>query len=236
LLPSAKIFKTTLGVSAEAIPTRQQAAGHPHERRMQRRLRPTSQRVDCPLFVRVRVQTGPNERQCNDQKKASLIGVNWEEPMLLPTRNGLETHSTFGRDLPTESTVSQSRVAARVTDPRRDFRVAMALDSLGTIRRQTRRYRAVGPRPRGAAAHHVYRSNTARGRSAAWPRAQARRARTSLTGGVPQRASAVARAVGGASSRAAWLVGFPPPRGPGLTPPRQLTRSSTGPASTCAAW
>jgi hypothetical protein len=51
-------------------------------------------RSDCPLFVRIPPRTGANRRQGTMRNGPDFIGVDWEEPMPLPTRNGLENHRT----------------------------------------------------------------------------------------------------------------------------------------------
>ena len=51
-------------------------------------------RRHCPLFVRVVMPTGPNQRRRWSLRRPGFIGVNWEELMPLPTRQGLENHCT----------------------------------------------------------------------------------------------------------------------------------------------
>jgi hypothetical protein len=116
----------------------------------------------------------------------------------------------------------------RVTDrqqTRRDARVAMALDGRRTIRRETRRYRAAAPRPAGRRCSRCCSVRTRHGscgRSAAWPRAPARR---------PARGWSVKhRAVRFSKPRDPLLTSFSKPsplRGSGfqnLFPPRLTAR------------
>ena len=46
--------------------------------------------VDCPLFVRVLVRTGPNQNRGHVQNRPGFWAVNWEESVLLPPLAGLE--------------------------------------------------------------------------------------------------------------------------------------------------
>ena len=46
----------------------------------------------CPLFVRVLVRTGPNQRRAHVGNEASFIGANWEGLVPLPPLDGLENH------------------------------------------------------------------------------------------------------------------------------------------------